>query len=255
MSELEQLLAQLRAAAGIHGAEWIQSQVTASLQGVQQNSPRAGPAQQRARRSKPPERFTPERTPQAQRRIGSPQVEPSGPPAKRMPALDGGAPGRNPHPRGMGSPRRVVPAPSSGFEIVRLVWLAMIQSAHQPSEGERARRAPARIGRRSAAPQGGQKNGEGGRAHLPLEDLRRRRAPPSHRWRLRTRVRPGRRRMTSEATLGGNRIGAGRRACQWHGTLRRLMGREDSRHRGGLLIPGCQLICRKWRAAVQKKES
>lgn len=47
MSELEQLLAQLRAAAGIDGADWIQRQVAASLQGVQQSPTQTGPALQR----------------------------------------------------------------------------------------------------------------------------------------------------------------------------------------------------------------
>lgn len=51
----------------------------ASLQGVRQSPPLLGPASPRARRSRPLERFSPDKTPRAQGRNGSPPSDPSGP--------------------------------------------------------------------------------------------------------------------------------------------------------------------------------
>ena len=76
MSEVASLLEQLRAVAETHGADWLQSQITASLRGVQQGPPTTRPASTRSRRSIPPERFSPDNPPRSQRRVRSPSRSP-----------------------------------------------------------------------------------------------------------------------------------------------------------------------------------
>lgn len=98
MSELEELLWQLRAAAEIHGPDWVQRQVSSLLQGVRQDSPPLRPASVLARRSRPPERFSPDHT-RASALTREPSRDPSGPPAKQSAAASARAPGRNPHPQ------------------------------------------------------------------------------------------------------------------------------------------------------------
>lgn len=95
MSELEQLLGQLRAAAELHGTDWLQSQIAISLRGVRQGPATPQHASAHARRSRPPERFSPESTPRAQCQLGSPVRDRSGPPAKQAPIPAGRGPGSN----------------------------------------------------------------------------------------------------------------------------------------------------------------
>lgn len=147
MSELDCLIAQLRAAAHVHGLAWLQDNVVACLQGVQQSPPQPGPATPRAQGSRPLERSSPERTPRAQRRNGSPPSDPSDPlPSARLlrrVACLGGIPSSGGARGGWirtGTWPRSHP-PWTGFR--KLACLAMLRSACQLGVGQRDLRAPA----------------------------------------------------------------------------------------------------------------
>lgn len=83
MSDLDSLWSQLREAAETHGSAWLQSQIASTLQGVGQGPSSSRPASVRARRSRPPERLSPDNTRRPHRRLGSHGRTPSGPLAKQ----------------------------------------------------------------------------------------------------------------------------------------------------------------------------
>lgn len=80
MASMEEFLLQLRAAAASHDPEWLHRQIEVI---TEEDSPVAGTSGAwRARRSRPPERFSPPSSPRAQRHLGSPcMVDPLGAPA------------------------------------------------------------------------------------------------------------------------------------------------------------------------------
>lgn len=84
MAELEGLMAQLREEAAVRGAEWLQETIAAALQGSTREASGEERSGTRASRSRPPERFSPDRMTSAQRHSGSLSSRlPGGPPAKR----------------------------------------------------------------------------------------------------------------------------------------------------------------------------
>lgn len=104
MGDFEALFSQLRAAADVHGTDWLHDKVSELLGGAGQGgSPMAPSAPLRARRVRPPERLSPDVSPRVQRRARSPSAGPSrDPPApapKRRSAKGLVRPGRNPLPR------------------------------------------------------------------------------------------------------------------------------------------------------------
>ena len=75
----------------------------------------------RARRSRPPERFSPDSSPRAQRHFGNPDPRaPPGPPAKRAAKNSGGGSGRNPQ-RGRGSAGSLSASPGAAAAPARRV--------------------------------------------------------------------------------------------------------------------------------------
>lgn len=81
MSQVDALLAQLRAEAETRGPEWLQENLGPMLARPAGSTSAVGRESGRARRSMSPERFSPEPSPRVQCHIGSPHSRaPSGPP-------------------------------------------------------------------------------------------------------------------------------------------------------------------------------
>lgn len=111
MSELEALLAQVRAAAVERGPQWLQQQLADVLGGSgSSTSPvPSSPGRKRARKVRPPERLSPSPVPKAHRARRSPcPRDPPGLTAGLPAHASGVGPGRNP------TPRRSSTARSSG---------------------------------------------------------------------------------------------------------------------------------------------
>lgn len=83
MEDVEQLLAQLQAEAGTRGLGWLEETLGNVLGQPAKITGTGGREAPRARRSQPPEHFSPDPAPRPQQRAGSPVRAPSGPPAKR----------------------------------------------------------------------------------------------------------------------------------------------------------------------------
>lgn len=84
MSDLEGLMSQLREEAAVRGAEWLQETISAAIRAPSAPASEGERGSHRARRSRPPERFSPDRVTNSQRHPGNmvPNVQ-GGPPAKR----------------------------------------------------------------------------------------------------------------------------------------------------------------------------
>ncbi|PIO13583.1 hypothetical protein AB205_0111760, partial [Aquarana catesbeiana] len=95
---MEDFLLQLRATAASHGPEWLHRQITVI---AEEDSPVVGTSgARRARRSRPPERFSSPSSPRAQCHLGSPRtVDPPGTPAPPSTPAAGASTGRNPQRR------------------------------------------------------------------------------------------------------------------------------------------------------------
>ena len=96
--DIDLVLARLRAAAASREPGWLEAQVGDLLVDEAGGSRAESRVSPRARRSRPPERYSPTPTSRVQRPSRSPLVEPSPPLAKRTHAAAGGDGGRNPPP-------------------------------------------------------------------------------------------------------------------------------------------------------------
>ncbi|XP_073476856.1 uncharacterized protein [Aquarana catesbeiana] len=84
MSDLEGLMSQLREEAAVRGAEWLQETISAAIRAPSAPASEGERGSHRARRSRPPERFSPDRVTNSQRHPGNMvQNVQGGPPAKR----------------------------------------------------------------------------------------------------------------------------------------------------------------------------
>lgn len=98
MSNLQALLEQVRAAVAAHGDEWLQSGL-AAVPAVSVPGPAAPERRERQRRSRPPERLSPEVTPRIRRRMRSPSRDPLPAAGRQSPCPAGGVGRRNPSAR------------------------------------------------------------------------------------------------------------------------------------------------------------
>lgn len=113
---IEALLESLRTEALRHGAGWVESQVRSAMPHLPSASVSSLPGRA-ARRSRPPERLSPECTPRARRRRGSPRQDP--PASASESALGSGVrAGRNPSRRP--SPAVILPSASSTAPLRRV---------------------------------------------------------------------------------------------------------------------------------------
>lgn len=91
---IEALLARMRSAVAARGLDWLAAQVSAAEHPLPLPSDAPGP-RRAARRSRPPERLSPENTPRARRRRRSPSRDPPAP-AVELPSGSHRRSGRNP---------------------------------------------------------------------------------------------------------------------------------------------------------------
>lgn len=141
------MLARIRAAAVASGPQWLRDQLSGLLPESGQVIATPAPSITRARRSRPPERLSPELTPRGCRRAGSPVMDPSAFAAKRTPSQQASGAGRNPlhrRPPGgrSGSATRSHP-PSTASQDHTAAFAGATPAIEQPCGGECVHPVPA----------------------------------------------------------------------------------------------------------------
>lgn len=151
MADLAALLAQVRAAVSLHGEGWLQAGLGAPA-AADVVLPVVPPVRERSRRSRPPERLSPDVTPRIRRRIRSPSGDPLTPAAGRSPSPAGRSVRRNPraHRDPAGAGGRVLSSPSpyhrgrAGSRAAVLPDVAPVREAARRGASSRSGAAAAR---------------------------------------------------------------------------------------------------------------